>query len=122
MSKVTGKDLQRLIEGALNEKYEFEGSADDFLKDLSVRKTVAVTPLRNKVVPIQKLDNPPNKYTASDVAKAITSPANTPRGQKGIKKLVSCLRVLISKVSVFHDHLGISPRPEKASFWDHKMN
>jgi len=106
MSKVTGKDLQRLIEGALNEKYEFEGSADDFLKDLSVRKTVAVTPLRNKVVPIQKLDNPPNKYTASDVAKAITSPANTPRGKK-IKKAAATIAAKTTNDAFQQDISGL---------------
>tara|TARA_R110001632_G_scaffold135425_1_gene250904 strand:- start:9 stop:1379 length:1371 start_codon:yes stop_codon:yes gene_type:complete len=72
MSKVTGKDLQRLIEGALNEKYGFKGNADDFLKNLGVRKTRAVDPSRHKVAPIRSLEEPKNKYTAQDVASAIT--------------------------------------------------
>ena len=67
MSKVTGKDLQRLIEGALNEKYEFKGNADDFLKNLGVRNPRIPRPkttIDQAVEPIQRFEDPKNKYSA----------------------------------------------------------
>lgn len=74
MSKVTGKDLQRLIEGALNEKYEFKGNADDFLKNLGVNPRIPrLKPIDQAVEPIQRFEDPKNKYSAEDVAAAINS-------------------------------------------------
>ena len=74
MSKVTGKELEKLIEGALNEKYEFEGSADEFLKNLGVNRNIPrLKPIDKAVEPIKKFEEPEDKYSAEDVAKAIKS-------------------------------------------------
>ena len=73
MSKVTGKDLEKLIEGALSERYEFKGSAPRFLDDLEIptRKKNAI---KSKVSKMKGLDpNPPDKFTASDIALGMTS-------------------------------------------------
>ena len=73
MGKVTGKDLEKLIEGALSERYEFKGSAGQFLDDLEI-DTRRKNKIKGKVSRMKGLDpNPPDKFTASDIALGMTS-------------------------------------------------
>ena len=80
MSKVTGKELEKLIEGALNEKYKFTpkakdlaGKGKDILGDLEIepRGKGAKDFLKN-VGRLPKEASPTGTFTAADAVKAVT--------------------------------------------------
>jgi len=79
-NKLTKEMLDALIQEAmLQEKYEFEGDAEDFLKDLDVgNKAKFNSAPKDKpadyektVGPIKGLEDPKDKFTTSDVARAV---------------------------------------------------
>ena len=116
MGKVTGKDLEKLIEGALSERYEFKGSAPRFLDDLEIptRKKNAI---KSKVSKMKGLDpNPPDKFTASDIALGMTSDDRKARVAANVVSRDSTHAEFNADMSAAMSASGIKPPQDAEDF------